>query len=69
MKKIVTALLFVFLAAPVTSFAEEDLRAQCEQYATEDNVSAEDREMYIKECMGEPKSEGSDEGADQKPSE
>lgn len=58
MRKTLFGLVFVFTTltalSPVANAADEDVRAQCEVYAVEDNIPAEDKEQYIKDCMGEP---------------
>jgi hypothetical protein len=57
MRKTLFGLVFVFTTltalSPVANAADEDVRAQCEVYAVEDNIPAEDKEQYIKDCMGE----------------
>jgi hypothetical protein len=54
MKKIAFSLLLAALILPfAASAADEELLAQCQQYAVEDKVPAEDMEQFMKECMGE----------------
>ncbi|MBU0499806.1 MAG: hypothetical protein KJ558_16075 [Gammaproteobacteria bacterium] len=50
MHKFAVAVLLATL--PLSSLAgEADIQAQCEQYAIEDRVAADEKEAYMKDCI------------------
>lgn len=51
MRKLALAMLMAVLSLPLFAAAEADLRAQCEQYAVEDRVAADEKEAYMKDCI------------------
>jgi hypothetical protein len=58
MKKTAVVLALAALSVPLAAQAvDEELRAQCQQYAVEDKVPPEDLEQFMKECMGETEQE------------
>ncbi len=52
MPKIVFGLIIAALTLSQGVIADEQLRAECQRYAMEDKVPAEEMEQYMKDCMG-----------------
>lgn len=54
MKKIMIGLMAsgLFLSTAVSANEDAEIKAQCQQYAVEDKIPAEDMEQFMRECMG-----------------
>ena len=69
-KAILVSILLVFSSAAVVADDPKELEQQyleeCEEYAKEDKVSAEELEAYLEECVKEIKAETAKEAEESK---